>query len=225
MESNSREYYKVIDYLFNEIHNGSLKMGDRLPTERTLSDQLHISRNSTREALRSLENMGAIECRQGSGNYFTGNISKKFSEMIRLLILIKRISQKDICDFRRTIEKSICNDIIMNGNADIKELEQLLSCSASNIDEETENDRLFHYTLIQASNNFFLIELMDAVCDIYREWVNDVLCTADEVTKSFLKEAHGRIAAAIKQKDRAACEQAIDEHYNIIDKALTDMAK
>ena len=58
MKENSREYQKAVDYICSEIANGNISIGDRLPTERTLSGQLGISRNSTREALRSLENMG-----------------------------------------------------------------------------------------------------------------------------------------------------------------------
>ena len=55
MKENSREYQKAVDYICSEIANGNISIGDRLPTERTLSGQLGISRNSTREALRSLE--------------------------------------------------------------------------------------------------------------------------------------------------------------------------
>ena len=76
MEGN-REYQKVIDYLCDEIREGRIRQGDRLPTERVLSEQLQISRNSTREALRSMDYMGIIESVQGSGNYYTGNVSKR----------------------------------------------------------------------------------------------------------------------------------------------------
>ena len=98
MKENSREYQKAVDYICSEIAKGNISIGDRLPTERTLSEKLGISRNSTREALRSLENMGITESVRGSGNYYTGNVSKKFSEMIRTLLMIKVVSKKDICD-------------------------------------------------------------------------------------------------------------------------------
>ena len=72
---NNREYTKVIRYICNLIESGDLRMGERLPTERAISETLSISRNSTREALRTLEHMGAVECRQGSGNYLAENIA------------------------------------------------------------------------------------------------------------------------------------------------------
>ena len=43
MKENSREYQKAVDYICSEIANGNISIGDRLPTERTLSGQLGIS--------------------------------------------------------------------------------------------------------------------------------------------------------------------------------------
>ena len=67
-----REYQKAVEYLCGLIKAGELKIGSKLPTERKLAETLSIGRNSTREALRILENMGVIVCRQGSGNYLAG---------------------------------------------------------------------------------------------------------------------------------------------------------
>ena len=50
--------------------------GSKLPAERTLSTILGISRNSVREAIRSLDLMGVITSRQGAGNYLTGNFEE-----------------------------------------------------------------------------------------------------------------------------------------------------
>ncbi len=222
METGNREYQKAVQYLCSEIRNGNIDIGDRLPTERALAEQLCISRNSTREALRTLENMGLIESRRGSGNYFTGNISKKFSEMIKLLVQIRLVSRKDICDFRRTMEKSVCASIIQRGDTDLSELQRLLEAMPEDTDELAANDRQFHYLLVQTSDNRFWIEMMDAVSDVYLEWVRDVLQSPDSGIRSRTRNAHRKILAAIVAKDRDACEAAIDEHYDIIEAAMCD---
>ena len=67
MSENRREYQKAIDYLSDQIRAGMLTVGSRLPTERAIAEDLGISRNSTREALRTMENMGMIESKQGRG--------------------------------------------------------------------------------------------------------------------------------------------------------------
>ena len=82
MSENRREYQKAIDYLSDQIRAGMLTVGSRLPTERAIAEDLGISRNSTREALRTMENMGMIESKQGSGHYLTGSISNSLSGMI-----------------------------------------------------------------------------------------------------------------------------------------------
>ena len=76
MQSETREYQKVIDYVCQMIADGQLKIGDRLPTERQIAETLSIGRNSTREALRMLEHIGMISCKRGSGNYLTDNVSR-----------------------------------------------------------------------------------------------------------------------------------------------------
>ena len=220
METGSREYQKAVQYLSSEIRNGNINIGDRLPTERALAEQLCISRNSTREALRTLENMGLIESRRGSGNYFTGNISKKFSEMIRLLVQIRLVSQKDICDFRRTMEKSVCASIMQRSDTDLSEMQRLLEATPEDTDELPAKDRQFHYLLVQTSDNRFWIEMMDAVSDVYLEWVRGVLKSSGGVLRSRTHNAHQKILAALEAKDRDACEAAIDEHYDIIEDAM-----
>ena len=65
----SRLYEKVISQILNMVKNGELKAGDRLPTERDLAIQLHVSRTAIRAALRSMEFMGLIESKVGGGTY------------------------------------------------------------------------------------------------------------------------------------------------------------
>ena len=54
----NKSYMKVIDYIKKQIRNGELNIGGKLPAERELSEILGISRNSVREAIRTLDIMG-----------------------------------------------------------------------------------------------------------------------------------------------------------------------
>ena len=49
-DKNEKAYEKVIEHIKNEIWQGTLKRGERLPPERELADSLGVSRNSVREA-------------------------------------------------------------------------------------------------------------------------------------------------------------------------------
>lgn len=64
-----RLYRQVADQLRRLIEEGGLSVGDRLPTERELSERLGISRPTVREALIALEVEGRVRIRVGSGIY------------------------------------------------------------------------------------------------------------------------------------------------------------
>ena len=74
-----------MDFVRQEVLAGALRPGDKLPTERELAAQLDISRNSVREGLRVLENLGVLSSTQGSGNYIALNFDDTISEMIDIV--------------------------------------------------------------------------------------------------------------------------------------------
>lgn len=221
MAEQNHEYEKVIDYIRNQIEAENLTINSKLPTERAIAEELSISRNSTREALRILEHMGILKSIHGSGNYLTDNISMQMSEMLRYMILLKSISKLDICHFRRDMEKTVCR-VIMKSEISEDELNKISDILNSESDkyDEVERDRLFHYSLIYATSNKLWICIMEAIMDIYREWIDEVLSNADSDTKKLLKEVHNSIFSSIKKRDMAKCEASIDKHYDIIEREL-----
>ncbi|MFT4013550.1 MAG: FadR/GntR family transcriptional regulator [Paracoccus sp. (in: a-proteobacteria)] len=64
-----RQYRLVADQILALASGHGLGPGDRLPSERDLSDALGVSRPSLREALIALEVEGRVEIRMGSGVY------------------------------------------------------------------------------------------------------------------------------------------------------------
>jgi GntR family transcriptional regulator, transcriptional repressor for pyruvate dehydrogenase complex len=63
----SRAYELAAEQIKQMIVDGIWRLGDRIPSERELAEQLAISRGSTREALRMLEAIGWLEIRPGEG--------------------------------------------------------------------------------------------------------------------------------------------------------------
>ena len=97
------EFQKTLNYIFELIESGMIHIGDRLPTEREISAKLGVSRNFVREAIRSLEALGLVECRQGSGNYLTDNIKDSIAKAVNLMLLINKITREEVSSFRRTL--------------------------------------------------------------------------------------------------------------------------
>ena len=81
-----RVYEEIIDIIISRICAGDLKVGQKLPPERVLAEDLGVSRTSLRYALRALESMGYIRSASGSGHYINRimleNIFPPFSAMV-----------------------------------------------------------------------------------------------------------------------------------------------
>lgn len=212
-----KEYQKAMDFIYQQIKGGKLSIGDRLPTERAIAEQLGISRNSTREALRMLENMGIVESKRGSGNYLSGNMKENISKMVDMMLLLKQTSRDEIASFRRYMEKAVCFSLIENGIKEswLQTLKEILSKAeqAENVEEQIALDRQFHYTLIEATENQFWITFLQAITDVYRQFIEVTLKCANQSVKEELKSAHWDILYALEQKNRETCEKAIDRHY------------
>lgn len=64
-------YMKILDYLCGEIEKGSLRAGDGLPSERTLTERLRVSRGTVRQALLEGVRRGFFETVNGRGTFVT----------------------------------------------------------------------------------------------------------------------------------------------------------
>lgn len=220
MGAEGREYQKAVEYLCGLVKTGELNPGSKLPAERELAQTLSIGRNSTREALRILENMGVVECRQGSGNYIAGNMSKTISGVIEMMLLLRQVTKEEVIAFRRDMEKAVCNLIIGRGNIEAwyDRIEAVLGADMESwsLEEQMESDWKFHYMLISAAENQLWICISEAISNIYQEWIAGVLKCADSDMRHRIHKSHKAILLALRKGSREAVEKAIDDHYNLL---------
>ncbi|WP_373760532.1 GntR family transcriptional regulator [Streptococcus ferus] len=66
-------YIRIHDQIKKEIDDGLWKIGDRLPSERDLSDHFAVSRMTLRQAMTLLVEEGILERRVGSGTYIASS--------------------------------------------------------------------------------------------------------------------------------------------------------
>lgn len=214
------EYEKAIDYIFGMIQNKALTVGSKLPTERAIAQELNIGRNSTREALSILHGMGMVKSVQGSGNYICADANKTIFQILTVMLALGSITKKDVCEFRRAMEKTVCMLLLEKGiseDAD-KEMKSLLDNMKN--DQPVRSDREFHALLVTAAHNELLSTIMGAVMTVYQEWIDLVLKKADPQTKDILVSYHEDIYNGIKNKSESLVNEAIDKHYNLIEELL-----
>lgn len=62
---------QVVHFILEQIRQGELRPGERLPPERELAARLGVGRPSLREALRALATLGVLRIQQGDGIYIS----------------------------------------------------------------------------------------------------------------------------------------------------------
>lgn len=217
----NKEYQRIIDYICQEITDDRLKIGDRLPTERLLSEQMGVSRNCVREALRSMETFGMIECRQGSGNYLSCRMSEPISEIFSMMLLLGATDLEDLKKFRMELDKQACRTLVAREDR-VKLADQLLAvlgeppASERHREQFIELDARFHYELLQLQGNRLWMTIADAIFPVYRKGIKDTLLHASREEEQKFYELHWGICAGIRDGSYEQCEEAIEEHYRLL---------
>lgn len=215
------EYEKVIEYIDGLIQKKELVVGSKLPTERAIAQQLGVGRNSTREALSILHGMGMLERVQGSGNYISANARRSIKQMIQMMISLEMVTKQDVYTFRRTMDKAAGMLLVQkNPDEDVKEKFQkiLRLMENNNSEQEAKLDKDFHQMLLVATGNSLLMIIMEAVMDLYRQWIEDVLQRANASDKKKLLQFHRGMYQAILDKDVELLFSEIDGHYDTIER-------
>ena len=74
-------YKQIINHVCSALASGALKEGERLPTIRSLHEQLNVNPNTVAKAYRELELKGIISSERGNGSFIrTGDETIKWSE-------------------------------------------------------------------------------------------------------------------------------------------------
>src|ERR1700689_3158377 len=81
-----------------------LKPGDKLPSERELTELLQVSRGSIRDAIRSLELMGLVEPRQGAGTIVCERPADSSINPFSNALKRRRELVSELLDFRKMLE-------------------------------------------------------------------------------------------------------------------------
>ena len=221
-----KSYRKVIDYIKTQIRSGDLEIGEKLPAERELSVQLGVSRNSVREAIRTLDVMGVIVSHQGAGNYLAGNFEHNLSETMSMMFYLNQIDYNQVSQLRRALEIEALMLAIDNiTEPDIERLEKILG----QLEHETEDinvilDKQLHYNIAKASKNTLIISILQALSDLIDKFIydmrSDILRNPD--SRAILNEAHNEMLLSLVKRDKELGYQAITKHFDIVDVKLSE---
>src|SRR5580692_5686040 len=97
-----RAFEEICERIREQLALGVLKPGDKLPAERELAQQLGVSRNVLREALRSLEMAGIVKLQKGvkGGAFIREGDTGRMNEVMRDMLSLGTISVSELSEAR-----------------------------------------------------------------------------------------------------------------------------
>ena len=229
-KSSQKAYERVFDYFTAEITSGNLRLNDKIPTERALSENLKVSRNSAREALHVLEMMGLIECIQGSGNYIRCEPQEYMVQFMNIVMALQEIEYTEVYDIRMGYETVALQLAIKNAaEEEIEQLHQIL-IKMDEVEDSKESGRLdmeFHNKLIAASHNRLIVLYSSMIAELMNRFISDfrVRIMADPRQAEALRRAHWNIYDSLVAKDFVAGSFAMQRHFDIVGEKLEYLQK
>lgn len=221
MGSNDRLYKEVGAKIKKQLLSGIYKIGDKLPTERELTETFGVGRTVIREALILLEVEGFIEIRKSSGIYVIKN------EIGMDSFLTGKVGPFELLQARQLIESTIAafaaTQIV---KSDLEKLNDVLEQEKEYLDlpPNEELDRYFHCLVAGATQNALLTDLVRYIWDVRkRDPIWQELKQQDEQREYSQRgyEEHKAILQALQRKDPMAAKLAMWQHLENINDRVT----
>jgi DNA-binding FadR family transcriptional regulator len=192
---------EAIDRIKAMIIDGDLRPGARLPKEADLAEQLGLSRNSLREAVRALTLIRILETRQGDGTYVT---SLEPSVLLETLTFVADFHQDGslphVFQVRRILESAASSLAAQHvSDSELEALGQLVAAmdGCATVEAFVENDLAFHRAIAAASRNPVLASLIESFSSRTsraRVWRGVAQAGAIEQTKREHRAIHSALA-------------------------------
>ena len=215
-------YKNIVEQIIMLIREGSLKSGDRLPSERTLAEMFDVSRASLREALSVMEIVGIIDIRPGEGSFVSDLNVLPFISLILPLLLKDGRVEDDLLDFRIMLELGGIKMAILNIDENeelMKELEDIVEQmkeTVYDVDMGAKLDVMFHKVLYEMSGNAVLIKVQEYVGFILEKTVsfNRSVILQDPAGAEGILKWHIEVFEAIKARDIKKAQEALEKHFD-----------
>lgn len=205
---------EVARRLLEYLTSGEIRPGDRLPSERQLSTSLGVGRSTVREALASLDLLGIVKIRPGSGSYLVGNSSDLLPQTITWGLLLGQRRIHEIVEVRQLLEVAGARLAAARATTDdVERLRTHLTAMRDTPDDLhafVEADVAFHLEVARIAGNSVLSEMLSGVRSLLRVWVERAV-RAEGSTTGTLAE-HTAVFEAVEARDPDLADRAMHVH-------------
>mgnify|MGYP005680801667 CR=1 FL=1 len=223
----------VVRQIEELILRGILRPGERLPSERELSDQMSVSRPSLRDALSDLQDRGLLSSRAGAGVFVADVLGHTFSPALVALFAAHDEAIFDYISFRRDMEGLAAERAAhLGSDTDLKVINAIfekmeLAQTKRDPNDDARLDANFHLAIIDASHNIVMLHMMRSMYDLLREGVfyNRTVMFKQRTTRDTLLGQHRAINEALQERDPARARAAVETHLTFVENSLLNQQK
>jgi DNA-binding FadR family transcriptional regulator len=213
---------RLLSSLQEAIDSGRWKPGERIPTERALSDRYGMARNTIRRALRQLEDAGRIVRHVGRGTFVEQGKPIPSDDLARR---IENASPNEIMEVRLMIEPQAAECAAARANG--AELDAMAEClrkgeAAPTVADFEMWDGLFHQTIVAACRNHLLIDIYDAINAVRRkaDWAALKERVVTPGRRGVTQKQHRGILAALRARDAQRAGLEMKNHLVDVRRSL-----
>lgn len=214
MPRRNRVYHNIFEELQQRIRQGDWLPGERIPSIMQLAKEFNVGAGSIREALRSLQSIGLVKIKHGSGVYVLGTrpmteISSHFENagdgLILALAEARRILEPELAYL--AAERATDEELI-----EIENMVHQMEHNSQHGKDFADLDFLFHRLIAQAARNPILFQTMEGVSDLFLESRRAILLDPDALIRAL--RYHVLLAEALKLRNPPQARLLMQGHMN-----------
>jgi GntR family transcriptional repressor for pyruvate dehydrogenase complex len=222
-----RAFEEICERIREQLALGVLKPGDKLPPERELAQQLHVSRNVLREALRSLEMAGVLQLRKGvkGGAFIREGDTSRMNGVMRDMLSLGTISVRELSEARIHVLDLVVRLACANARqADLDAIEANIqrtevATREGRLLDRVECSREFYRLLAASTGNKVIAMIMDSVTEIHMRFVY-AKAASSGVAMARLAERRRRLLVALGERNAASATRLMRSHLEAVQRLL-----
>lgn len=216
----------IAERILSDIKSGEYSSGSKLPSERTIAEQIGVSRPSVREAISALQIVGIIESQPGDGNYIAENLIIDDLSLQVKNILEESESPYEILQARKVVEIGSVRMAIRDAtDEDIQAItdvwkEKYNIGLAGDYLAYTKLGKELHLSIAKATKNTITISIIERLLDITVQplWQNmrRLYYEKDPSRIEQMLDIHDRIVKAIQNRDSVEAILALEDDFDVV---------
>lgn len=213
---------QVEDCLLTHFKSSNYSIGDHIPNEYALAEELGVARSVLRECLSRLKMFGMIHSRPRKGMVLAEpTILGGLKRVVDPRFLRER-TVIDLLEFRIALEIGMSSDIFAKITPEhIKELEEIVSVGRATENNEytVVSESSFHAKLYEITGNDTISQFQDIIHPILtyikKQFHQELAVINRRLQAEGLTASHADLLSFLKAGDKSGYRDAIERHFEL----------